>query len=66
MNRQELRKRIFAQATDAQARVLTEDSHYGAPYSFWRNALDYGLITEAEYDFVESNYPSNLWHYRGD
>ena len=46
-------------------RGLMIDKHYGAPYSYWRSALDSGLATQEEFDMARASY-GNLWHYRGD
>lgn len=65
MTIREIRARIFANATPEQHRALSEDSAYGAPYSFWASAVSYGLATPEEQEQARLHY-RDLWHYRGD
>ena len=60
-----IKSRIYEDATDEQTQVLKNDDNYGAPYSFWRTALDYGLINQAELEQARQRY-GDLWFYRGD
>ena len=68
MNIHEIAQRVIEAAPDAESRKWLEiDKNYGAPYSFWRSALNQGLVTQAEYDQAKAYYDRNdLWHYRGD
>jgi hypothetical protein len=42
-----------------------DDLNYGAPYSWWRNALEAGQVTQHDYDLARDWY-GELWNYRGD
>jgi hypothetical protein len=61
-----IKNRIYEEAPDGDAiQSLRVDDMYGAPYSFWSNALGRGLVTKDEFEAAQRSYGS-LWHYRGD
>lgn len=64
-----LRERIlFAAATTltpAQFKGLRQDDAFSSPSTFFRNALDFGLITEDEYTAAR-RAGGDLWNYTGD
>jgi len=59
-------REILSLAPAAIYEILDEDRKYGSPYSFWSAALDYGLITQEEFDLAWSIYDPWKWHQRGD
>lgn len=65
MNTDDIRRRIYEQATPSQAAALRIDDYYGSPAAFWLAALAAGLVTRDEYEFARVRYGS-MWHYRGD
>ena len=43
----------------------SDDFHYGSPQSYWRAALNAGIINQEQYEYARNHY-GTLWNYRGD
>lgn len=61
----EIRERVYAEATLEQRNALAHDEWYGSPASWWADARGYGLVTQFEVHAARTYY-GRMWNYRGD